>query len=183
MNTPLQYFSTRRLPAWQGELEFLQRSLMHEPDAVQAWWWKLRMRVLAFVIARYGTDVPVRAQDYAPEPHETSGDLMFGERRTVEPRPREALGAHLRSIAKENDFPRSPALPDKDDQGQRKRHEKVLAFAVGVIAFCYTVITLGLAIEAGGKDLVFTLLLFGVWVLFLISDPLLKLIGRWLKEK
>jgi hypothetical protein len=114
-NTPFQYFSTRRLPAWQGELEFLQQSLAHEPEAAQAWLWKLRLRVLTFVIRRYGSDPTVRARDHAPTPRETSGDLMFGERRTVEPRPRETLGTHLQSIAKENDFPRPPAPRDEDD--------------------------------------------------------------------
>jgi len=115
MNTPLQYFSTRRLSEWQGEVEFLQQSLTREPEASQAWWWKLRLRVLTFVIRRYGSDPTVRARDHAPALRETGGDLMFGERRTVEPRPREALGTHLQSIAKENDFPRPPAPRDEDD--------------------------------------------------------------------
>lgn len=185
MNTPLQHFSTRRLPSWQGEWEFLQRSLAAEPDAPQAWWWKLRLRVLTFVITRYGADPVVRARDHAPVPCETDRDAIFGERRTVEPRPRATLGARLQSIVEANDFPRPPAPRDDDgDQLQRKQNEIHLIIGVAMVAIYTTGMTVAIAIASGGKILVATVgILVGAVMLMTVADPLLKRIARWLSGK
>ena len=142
MKTPLQHFSTRRLSSWQGEWEFLRLSLAAEPDAVQAWWWKLRLRVLNFVIKRYGADAAVRARDHAAAPREAGGDVMFGERRTIEPRPREALGAHLQSMAGTNVFLRRRLLPDEHPSGSnlgiRIFHVIVLGLSLGALVCLIT---------------------------------------------
>jgi hypothetical protein len=145
MKTPLQHFSSRRLGTWQGEWEFLQRSLARDPDALQVWWWKLRMRVLAFVIARYGADPAVRDRDHAPEPREIASDVTFGERHTIEPRPRSALGAHLESMAKTNDFSGPRSLPDDHPSGSnfgiRFFHAIVLGVSLGMLV--YLMISIG----------------------------------------
>ena len=139
MKTPLQHFSSRRLGAWQSEWEFLQRSVAREPEAAQAWWWKLRLRVLEFVIARYGADPAVRVRDHAPAPRKIAGDWMCGERRTIEPRPRAALGARLESMAGKNDYSGPRALPDDQPSGSnlgiRFLHVFVLGASLGGIVY------------------------------------------------
>jgi acetylornithine deacetylase len=104
MKTPLQHFSSRRLDAWQGEREFLQRSVAREPEAAQAWWWKLRMRVLAFVIARYGVDPAVRNRDHAPVPREIAGDRMYG-RGAYDMKSGVALNLFLTRLLRDLDIP------------------------------------------------------------------------------
>jgi hypothetical protein len=186
MDTPLQYFSTRRLSEWQGEVEFLQQSLTREPEAAQAWWWKLRLKVLTFVIRHYGADPVVRARDYAPALRETSGDLMHGERRTVEPRPHAALGVHLQSIAKENDFPRPPAPRDEDD-GILDRwiavHQQQWRCGVKFLygAFFGFVFSGSVAISAGVRDGVEVCLYAGLGWLF--SGVLVAFFGELLFER
>jgi hypothetical protein len=184
MRTSPHYFFTRRVAIWEGEREFLERSLACEPDAAQAWWWKLRLRVLEFVVARYGADPVVRARDHAPEPHATGADLTFGERRTIEPRPRAALGAHLQSIAEANDFPRPPAPPDDDDRVRQKRIEMQSIAILGFVAITSTAATVAIAVEAGGRILIVTIaFLMGCATILFGVSPLFILAGRWLKKK
>ena len=111
MKTPPTHFHSQRVADWQAEWEFLQHSLAHEPHAAQAWWWKLRLRVLTFLIMRYGADPAVRARDHTPHEPTMSPDLFFGERRSAVPRPPETFRNHLRDIAQANDG-KPPAPPD-----------------------------------------------------------------------
>lgn len=185
MKTSLHHLASRRVAAWQGEWEFLQRSLAREPGASQAWWWKIRLRVLAYVIVRYGADPAVRALDHLPEPRASSGDFTFAERRTVEPRPREALGAHLKSIAEANDFQR-PLVP-RDDDARFAREPRVgVRFAVGAVLA--SIAGAAIAIVGGGNieeicALAGAFCVAGGMLAAILVGPLSERIADWLTKE
>ncbi len=100
------------------ELEFLRASIAHAPASSQNWLWRIRAKILTYLLARYGRETsrePV-APPAAPMPAAALLDVEIGPRQHVEPRPGEAFRDKLSEIRSSNDGFRS-SYPEEPEAG------------------------------------------------------------------
>ena len=99
--TPLKPAS-QRAAAWATELQHLNSFLQLDPANPEAWRWRMQVRILSFLIARYGTE-PSRGAE--PVEHVASSPVPavpFPERHSRSLRARGVLRQFLERIADAN---------------------------------------------------------------------------------
>ncbi|MEO8353128.1 MAG: hypothetical protein ABI680_15465 [Chthoniobacteraceae bacterium] len=94
---------TRRGESWRRELEFLRASIAHAPGSAQSWWWRMRAKIVTYLLARYGRDSS-RGSEAPPSsmPAEPP-DVEVGPRKRVAPRPGMEFRGKLDEIRSSNE--------------------------------------------------------------------------------
>jgi hypothetical protein len=97
---------------WSTQLRSLRRALMGEPSSHEAWNWRIRIKVLSYLVSRYGDDPAIESHPEAGLPPISSivpKDSAFKEH---PPRSAAELRTLLHRIA-EAKRPEPPSMPSR----------------------------------------------------------------------
>ncbi len=94
---------TRRGESWSRELEFLRESITQAPGNPQTWWWRMRAKVVNYLISRYGRDHSRTFEAPTAAMPTELRDVEIGTRKRVEPRKGKEFREKLDEIRSSND--------------------------------------------------------------------------------
>ena len=101
------HLRSRFAERWLAELNFLEESLAHAATAPQSWRWKIRLRILSFLVSRYGEQTEPWRQPHDRVSHDedstTENVLIRREPDFVGTRSRDDVRGHLHRIRTSND--------------------------------------------------------------------------------